>query len=333
MHVEFRVRTVCELALHQDYYLQPSVVSFCDNHTEISKNVLLATSANYEQATQLSTQHCYICPNPLIVCFQLDCCDTCKDGNYSNMWHVHGLATVFGQTIMSLYPDINARIRRAYHKKVVPRVTHSSKPSEPFLILWTRASPRPLDDKWQPNHFVPCTLPCEVVPTTNKVCVHKSQQDAGDNSNKGESTATLKVHLSEHHKNPCSTSNKPVGGIQFQCQQGKAPKPQSPPDADYPTCTSTTTTQLPPRPSESSTLSTVTDTSQSNPYSTSNKPVGGTQFQCQQAEQPSSPMVQMCLPRLLHFLNLEKVTQVSFAEYHSKRNFVERVHAEENSVI
>ena len=51
------------------------------------------------------------------------------------------------------------------------------------------------------------------------------------------------------------------------------------------------------------------------------------------AEQPSSPMVQMCLARFLKFLNLEKVTQVSFAEYHSKRNFVERVHAEENRVL
>lgn len=41
-----------------------------------------------------------------------------------------------------------------------------------------------------------------------------------------------------------------------------------------------------------------------------------------------SPLVQMCLVRLLRFLQLNKIIQVSFAEYHSKRNFVERVHAE-----
>lgn len=41
----------------------------------------------------------------------------------------------------------------------------------------------------------------------------------------------------------------------------------------------------------------------------------------------------MCLARLLTFLKLEKVTQISFAEYHSKRNFVERVHAEENQAL
>ena len=51
------------------------------------------------------------------------------------------------------------------------------------------------------------------------------------------------------------------------------------------------------------------------------------------AEQPSSHIVQMSIVRLLNFLKLDKVTQVSFAEYHSKRNFVERVHAEENRVL
>ena len=51
------------------------------------------------------------------------------------------------------------------------------------------------------------------------------------------------------------------------------------------------------------------------------------------AEQPSSPVVQMCLVRLLLCLKLEKIVQVSFVEYHSKRNYVERVHAEENRVL
>lgn len=50
------------------------------------------------------------------------------------------------------------------------------------------------------------------------------------------------------------------------------------------------------------------------------------------AEQPSSPLVQMCMAHL-NFLKLEKVILVSFAEYHSKRNFVERVHAQENRVL
>ena len=51
------------------------------------------------------------------------------------------------------------------------------------------------------------------------------------------------------------------------------------------------------------------------------------------AEQPSCPLVQICLVRLLRFLQLDRIVQVSFAEYHSKRNYVERVHAEENRVL
>ena len=51
------------------------------------------------------------------------------------------------------------------------------------------------------------------------------------------------------------------------------------------------------------------------------------------SEQPASPAVQMCLARLCKFLDLDKVIQVSFAEYHSKRNFVERVHPQANKVL
>ena len=47
------------------------------------------------------------------------------------------------------------------------------------------------------------------------------------------------------------------------------------------------------------------------------------------AEQLNSPLMQMCLAWLLNLLKLDKVCQISFAKYHSKRNFVERAHAEE----
>ena len=41
------------------------------------------------------------------------------------------------------------------------------------------------------------------------------------------------------------------------------------------------------------------------------------------AEQPCSPLVKMCLARLLRFMKLDRICQISFAEYHSERNFVE----------
>lgn len=42
-----------------------------------------------------------------------------------------------------------------------------------------------------------------------------------------------------------------------------------------------------------------------------------------------SPLVEMLLVCLQRYLGIKKVTQVSFAEYHSKRNPVERMHASE----
>ena len=41
------------------------------------------------------------------------------------------------------------------------------------------------------------------------------------------------------------------------------------------------------------------------------------------SEAPANLQVQMLLVRLMKFLNLDKATQRSFAEYLSKRNFVE----------
>ena len=50
-------------------------------------------------------------------------------------------------------------------------------------------------------------------------------------------------------------------------------------------------------------------------------------------EAPVNPLVKMWLVRLVRVLGLKSVTQKSFAELHSKRNFVERVHAVHNAAL
>ena len=50
-------------------------------------------------------------------------------------------------------------------------------------------------------------------------------------------------------------------------------------------------------------------------------------------EDPDSPLTKMCMMRVLLLLNVTSITQRAFAEYHSKKNFVERVHASENAVL
>ena len=51
------------------------------------------------------------------------------------------------------------------------------------------------------------------------------------------------------------------------------------------------------------------------------------------SEAPASPLVRMWLVRLARILQLKSVTQKSFAEYHSKRNPVERVYAVHNHAL
>ena len=51
------------------------------------------------------------------------------------------------------------------------------------------------------------------------------------------------------------------------------------------------------------------------------------------SEAPASFLVQMLLVCLLKFLDLDKITQRSFAEYFSKRNPVEQVHPAENNAL
>lgn len=152
MHTELRVRTVCELTLNEEYYLQPSIVSFCAH-----KNILLATSANFHQAAEASSMI-----DSLRLCFQLDCCDAAKSGTYSNMWHVHGLSSVLKQPIHSIYPEANLCYKPFHNKLIEPRTQMCQSVEVPLLIMWTRADliiqSTPLDMHWQPNHFVPCRL-------------------------------------------------------------------------------------------------------------------------------------------------------------------------------
>jgi hypothetical protein len=51
------------------------------------------------------------------------------------------------------------------------------------------------------------------------------------------------------------------------------------------------------------------------------------------SEAPSNLLVKLLLFRLRNLLNVDRVTQISFAEYLSKRNYVERVHAVENNLL
>ena len=82
LHTELRVRTLCELVLNEEFYLQPSIVSILDPHgKEVGKRVLIATSAQYDHALASTCVDRELSRTIL----RLDCIETSKDGEYSNV--------------------------------------------------------------------------------------------------------------------------------------------------------------------------------------------------------------------------------------------------------
>ena len=172
--MELRVRTVCELALHQEYYLQPQIVSVLQDgdKSKLLKNVVPATSGYYNKACDESVIDTPESIN--VACFQGDCIETTKKDSWSGMWHIYALASVLKRPIQSIYPEKNLRIRPAYHKLVMPREEQITVHSlSPFSIMWTRVADMPEHRLWSPNHFVPCVPATCTLPRTYSEVLHK----------------------------------------------------------------------------------------------------------------------------------------------------------------
>ena len=82
MHTELRVRTVCELTIHETHYLRPEVVAFCGGFVDdggrrrqLSNARLHATSANLEAASSRTLPLDSTIARETII---LDCLETTK---------------------------------------------------------------------------------------------------------------------------------------------------------------------------------------------------------------------------------------------------------------
>lgn len=81
LHTELRIRNTCEMVLHEEFYLKPSIRSLLDAEGGIvSKNALVATSGNFMVAsTDTSTTDVEFAREV----FRLDCLSTPIDGEWS----------------------------------------------------------------------------------------------------------------------------------------------------------------------------------------------------------------------------------------------------------
>ncbi len=112
------------MVLNESFYLTEDKVSFYLQPGRpgkvTGKNAIPNMSANFEQAFQRleSTQHDFV-----YEVFQLDCHGTAKNGTFACMWHIYALASVIGQSIISVYPNKAVQARPALHKIAYPRCT------------------------------------------------------------------------------------------------------------------------------------------------------------------------------------------------------------------
>ena len=93
-HIELRARTVCEIALHPQFYLEDkcSILKFTEKPIQ---NVLASTSRNY--LLQPGTSSTAVSRT----CFELDTMESCIPATYANMWEMYGVASVLGIPIIS----------------------------------------------------------------------------------------------------------------------------------------------------------------------------------------------------------------------------------------
>ena len=151
MYTELCVKTVCELVNNESYYLQPDIVSIMNpwSGKEKVKQVIPAISVNFNRVC-ISTVDTDFAQEV----YRIECQETATDGTWCNMWHIHGLASVMRRPIMSIYSEVQDRIRPSLHRKVFPCMDEARCQSY-CMIMWTRTCSMK-GAGWEPNHFVPC---------------------------------------------------------------------------------------------------------------------------------------------------------------------------------
>ena len=113
---------------------KPDIVSIMNpwSGKEKVKQVIPAVSANFNRVC-ISTVDTDFAPEV----YRIDCQETAMQGTWCNMWHIHGLASVMRRPIMSIYPEVQDRIRPSLHRKVFPCMDEAR--CQPYcMIMWTR---------------------------------------------------------------------------------------------------------------------------------------------------------------------------------------------------
>ncbi|CAK6431919.1 unnamed protein product [Pipistrellus nathusii] len=110
LSLELRARTVVEMLLHRQYYLQGMIDS-----------KVMLQAVRYSLCSEESPEMTSLPPATLEAIFDADVKATCFPDSFSNVWHLYALASVLQRNIYSIYPMRNLRIRPYFNRIIRPR--------------------------------------------------------------------------------------------------------------------------------------------------------------------------------------------------------------------
>ncbi|XP_012870499.1 PREDICTED: vertnin [Dipodomys ordii] len=110
LSLELRARTVVEMLLHRQYYLQGMIDS-----------KVMLQAVRYSLCSEESPEMTSLPPATLEAIFDADVKATCFPSSFSNVWHLYALASVLQRNIYSIYPMRNLKIRPYFNRVIRPR--------------------------------------------------------------------------------------------------------------------------------------------------------------------------------------------------------------------
>ena len=152
-HTEMRVRIIFEMVQNSDLYLSDD---FLASGTDLQN--LVKTYISYSgQAFSIN-----VTEEDMKNLFQNEVMNCRCPGAYMSMWGIHGLSSVLGVPVQSVYSQYGCfNVRKDLHRVVQPRICRQSEinTSQESLptIMWTSClgKDKPAST-WVPNHFVVC---------------------------------------------------------------------------------------------------------------------------------------------------------------------------------
>ena len=161
-HIEIRVRIAVELAIHSELYLDDQFLASGVNANYTPRTI------SYAMFSKLYCPGATLPQESVRKIFESEIMNIVKPGKYMGIWQMHGLASVLGANIQSVYPGLGS-VERDLHRLIVPReIRYENK----LYIFWTHTANKTRSTWWEPNHFVPLI---SAVPQTIRPVIRKSQ--------------------------------------------------------------------------------------------------------------------------------------------------------------